>query len=473
MASLGGASGPPGHAGILQSPGRMSDAGSDHSSLHLNEASEASSQRGEPAAKRRRAGATGNGNIGHSAEPDRHFSVRFHDVPSTHTRDVFCALEYNRDILDPSIPKMHYLAAEKAHPVPLDLVDSNATKVDSYGTGLMLGCLKPREFCRRREGLHMNPLPAGHPLGVNKRYTAEQQKQRLVNKQQETEALFLRRPILVQNDIFAKGDDIVVGHEAVEKNLPRKPVEAATPEEIASRIEATFQNAKEGAVHPEHGSKVKVKSETPILPNASMWATNFRTVLFDESTNIPFEKENPALLWQESKMGKEFLGLLKPDASKEHKLERAYVWVNAGEWQQSRSSDESEFLLLSLPGKPNKPAKFVQIPNKLRVKKMLAQLQSGSATTADFDIGRKRVEWRHQNKAEEDRDHNKLREVLEEDLSASGGAGLNDPGNVSPGMYGASPGMTQWGGGGQSVAASTFDGGLPNGKHVGNGSVAH
>jgi len=152
---------------------------------------------------------------------------------------------------------------------------------------------------------------------------------------------------------------------------------------------------------------------------------------------IQVSKDNPAILWEESKLGKKFFGLLKPDASgAEHRLERAYVWQNAGEWEQTR--DEEQCLLFQVPDKastsrPEKNVvKFCRVANKIRVKKMLAQLQTGSAMSSDFDISRKNVEWRIPTVAEERKQTELLREMLYDvnnNNNANGGADNATMGN--------------------------------------------
>eukprot|EP00392_Amoebophrya_sp_AT5.2_P004842 g4851.t1 len=328
-----------------------------------------------------------------------------HDAKRVLVENLFCAFPYI--VATPSSgttgKKMHSFAegAVKGAVAELNLSNSESEQVDAFNYSLMLHAGAPGPFSRRKYVWDPKPLPVTHPLGVNKRYTKEQQKQRLVNKQQETEALFLRRPILVQNDIFTKGDDIVVGAEAAEKNLPRKPEEEQTPQQILDRVLATFTDVKKTAVHPY--LNVKVKKELELLPDAKLWPTSFRSVIFDEETQIAESEDNPAVFWGETKLGKSYFGLLKPDAGGEHRLERAYIWSNKGAWEAAR--EEQSTMLLQFGDSKTKKVRFCPISNKMRMKKMLAQLQTGINT--DFDVGRKHVEWRAASAAEENQDHKK------------------------------------------------------------------
>jgi len=54
-----------------------------------------------------------------------------------------------------------------------------------------------------------------HPLAVNKSRNPIEEHKKKIQQEQQTEALFLRKPILVQNDLYSKGDDIIVGYEGI------------------------------------------------------------------------------------------------------------------------------------------------------------------------------------------------------------------------------------------------------------------
>ncbi|CAD7936646.1 unnamed protein product [Amoebophrya sp. A120] len=371
---------------------------------------------GQPRAKRQRKAAE---NIN-----KEHFKARFHTFKHAENLDcpqaepMFCALQYSNHILATPVcrSKMEYLLARTASSTvnELSLKENHLTKVDPFSTSLLFEASKIGAFSQRKWHWDMNPLPASHPLGHSKRYTKQQQQQRLVNKQQETEALFLRRPILVQNDIFSKGDDIIVGHEAAEKNLPRKPVEETTPEELLERIKSTFAAVKRPAVHPTDPS-IQVKAEYPIVPHETNWVQDFRQVTFDEDVDIKeLEEENPSVFWGEQKLAKSFFGLLQPDDRGEHKLDRSYMWVNKGQWEATREDDKA-VLWVFPPKKSKMPVKFLPIANKMIMKKMLAQLQTGqSSAHTGFGVGRKRIQWRDRNVAETRRDHKKLAELMPE-----------------------------------------------------------
>lgn len=68
-------------------------------------------------------------------------------------------------------------------------------------------------FSHRRAKLAAAPPPFNHPLAGGRQYNEQYNEDRAKLKEMENEALFLRRPIQVQNDIYTKGDDIVVGYE--------------------------------------------------------------------------------------------------------------------------------------------------------------------------------------------------------------------------------------------------------------------
>merc|ERR1719264_254364 len=85
---------------------------------------------------------------------------------------------------------------------------------------------------------------------------AERKRRRLTEHTEawHRQAFGLQLPQLITNDVFTERQRFTTGMEATEKKLTREPPGYNSVDELAGKIEATFEAAKQPPVHPSNPS---------------------------------------------------------------------------------------------------------------------------------------------------------------------------------------------------------------------------
>uniref|UniRef100_A0A7S4W4V9 RNA polymerase II-associated factor 1 homolog n=1 Tax=Alexandrium monilatum TaxID=311494 RepID=A0A7S4W4V9_9DINO len=189
------------------------------------------------------------------------------------------------------------------------------------------------------------------------------------------QAFGLQAPQLVTNDVFTERQRFTTGTEAAEKKLHRDPPGFSSVEDLASRIEKTFEDARAPPTHPSKPS-LKPKRILSIVPDAVLWANRYRQVVFDE---LPHEPARYDLLFKSTPTPRATcFGYFSPaedegDAGA-YKLEQNYYWMNRGGFTRSNDRGEGEAMLLSFPlaDEPSGEVRFIPVPTAIKLKKQNA-----------------------------------------------------------------------------------------------------
>jgi len=193
----------------------------------------------------------------------------------------------------------------------------------------------------------------------------------------------------VTNDVFTERQRFTTGLASAEKKLQREPPGFASAEELAAKIEATFEAARAAPVHPSKPS-LKPKRILSIVPDAVLWANRYRQVVFDE---LPREPQPYDLLFRTTPTPRATcFGYFSPaeedgDAGS-YKLEENYLWENRGGYTRSNDAGEGEALLLSFPVSDefNGEARFVPVPPFMRLKKQKSHRLDISLDTSTLSV---------------------------------------------------------------------------------------
>lgn len=220
---------------------------------------------------------------------------------------------------------------------------------------------------------------------------AERKRRRLTEHTEawHRQAFGLQLPQLVTNDVFTERQRFTTGMEAAEKKLTREPPGFKTVEELASKIEATFEAAKEAPVHPSKPS-MKPKRILNIVPDAVLWANRYRQVVFDE---LPHEPQRYDLLFRTTPTPRATcFGYFSPSEADgdagSYKLDENYFWENRGGFTRSNDCGEGEAIVLSFPlaSEPVSEARFVPVPTCMKLKKQKAHRLDLNLDTATLSV---------------------------------------------------------------------------------------
>jgi len=228
----------------------------------------------------------------------------------------------------------------------------------------------------------MISLDPDHPLLKDDSVISGEILQEETRKEQEDitrkEALYLRRHLLVSNDLYTDGLAFKHGVEGAEKVVRREPVEVPKKQNLQDRIEATFQNVKAAPVHPSK-PQMKVKRILPLAPNRELWTYPYSQVKFDE-VPLPEEGENadvPSIMYKSTPSPRltAFAVFKWEHDSGHHKLSKSYVWDNVGE--AINGGVGKNYVLLEWPAtnEAKNEVLFLKLANKLRLKKLTARVQ--------------------------------------------------------------------------------------------------
>lgn len=296
-------------------------------------------------------------------------------MPNTEVKGYYVDFKYNVNLLNRPVyrDQMKLLDPPEIKDVEEGFQKALVKKignseVEKFGDAVPLGSMYIHPLFNKRVQQYgmTESLNAEHPLFAlikkERGLESEEEKNaRLQKKQEETEALFLRRAILVQNDLNAQGDALVLGHHAAEKNLRREPPEERTAEDLVKGCFLTFTQAEEiekaaldmanpAVQHPDERARkpgpkyMRLVKNYPLMPNYEAWATDMRQVAFDEAIHInPLNRdkknhnrevvdgvngiEKASLLWGVNerdmdgnpKLGLSFALMQKPKNAEEHR----------------------------------------------------------------------------------------------------------------------------------------------------------
>mmetsp|Transcript_28021 Transcript_28021/g.65438 ORF Transcript_28021/g.65438 Transcript_28021/m.65438 type:complete len:434 (-) Transcript_28021:139-1440(-) len=206
---------------------------------------------------------------------------------------------------------------------------------------------------------------------------AERKRRRLTEHTEawHRQAFGLQLPQLITNDVFTERQRFTTGRDAVEKKLHRDPPGFSSVEELAARIEKTFEAARAPPVHPSNPS-IKPKRILNIVPDAVLWANRYRQIVFDE---LPHEPGRYDLLFRSTPTPRATcFGYFSPadddgDAGA-YKLDQSYYWENRSGYTRSNDVGEGEAILLSFPTSEEATgeARFIPVPTFMRLKKQKA-----------------------------------------------------------------------------------------------------
>lgn len=210
---------------------------------------------------------------------------------------------------------------------------------------------------------------------------AEKKRRRLTEHTEawHRQAFGLQAPQLVTNDVFTERQRFTTGMEAVEKKLHRDAPGFGSAEELASRIEATFEAANAPPVHPSKPS-LRPKRVLSIVPDAVLWANRYRQVVFDE---LPHEPTRYDLLFKSTPTPRATcFGYFSPAEEDgdtgAYKLDMNYFWENRGGYTRAVDRQEGDAMLLSFPpasegsSEASGEVRFIPVSTLMKLKKQNA-----------------------------------------------------------------------------------------------------
>jgi len=208
---------------------------------------------------------------------------------------------------------------------------------DAYGEAPAAGSMLPPPPPKDAQLLRDDDIPAADK-------EAEKKRARLYEKTEawHRQAFGLQLPQLITNDVFTERQRFTTGMEAAEKKLQREPPGFASLEELAGKIERTFEASEEAPVHPTNPA-LKPKRVMNIVPDAVLWANRYRQILFDE---LPKEPARDDLLFKTAPSPRiTCFGFFSPAPEGEpgtYRLDENYFWDNRGAYTKQAECGESE-----------------------------------------------------------------------------------------------------------------------------------
>lgn len=222
-------------------------------------------------------------------------------------------------------------------------------------------------------------------------------------KMEAKEALFLRRGLLIQNDLYNDGYHFKHGTDAPEKNITRKPPADESRQEMIERVNRTFETVKKTPVHPTK-KNLKPKRVLQLVPNRELWTHPYAQMKFDEVPSLPEERNNeiPPVIYKATPTSRltAFAVFQHQKATGEHELDRSYAWDN----QQDASNDKGDFVLIDWPENDNRNQVFFsRVSNKIRLKKLTARVQKQRCVYQKqvFGTDAIKINWREPTAEEE------------------------------------------------------------------------
>lgn len=258
-----------------------------------------------------------------------------------------------------------FLLSEQNLLARIEMVDP-----DAYGELPTEGSMPPPPPPQDAQLLRDDDIPAAMK-------DAEKKRKRLTEHTESwhRQAFGLQLPQLITNDVFTERQRFTTGLEASEKKLHRDAPGFDSVEELAGKIENTFEAARDVPVHPSNPS-LKPKRILPIVPDAVLWANRYRQIYFDELLTTP--ARNDLLYRTQPHPRVTCFGYFSPNGdsaeSGSYKLEQTYVWENKSAYTKQVDIGEFESVILSFPPDSDTggEARFVPVPSLMKLKKQKA-----------------------------------------------------------------------------------------------------
>mmetsp|Transcript_19216 Transcript_19216/g.50551 ORF Transcript_19216/g.50551 Transcript_19216/m.50551 type:complete len:427 (-) Transcript_19216:112-1392(-) len=229
------------------------------------------------------------------------------------------------------------------------------------------------------------------------------------------QAFGLQLPQLITNDIFTERQKFITGMESTEKKLEREAPGFASVEELAEKIEQTFEVAKEPPVHPSKPS-MKPKRILEIVPDAVLWANRYRQVVFDELPGGPVAQRDDLLFRTTPTPRITCFGYFGPEVagdSTAYKLKENYIWENRSAFTKQADCGEGDAVMMSFPKSEESStgeARFVMVPTLMRLKKQRASRLDLTLETQALNVA-----TREPSMAEQQEEQKRMNVVLSEE----------------------------------------------------------
>jgi len=216
---------------------------------------------------------------------------------------------------------------------------------------------------------------------------AERKRRRLTEHTEawHRQAFGLQLPQLITNDVFTERQRFTTGLEAAEKKMHREPPGYKSAEDLARKIEGTFDAAREPPVHPTKPG-MAAKRVLPVVPDAVLWANRYRQVAFDE---LPKNPDRNDLLFRTTPNPRSTcFAYFSPAEDGSYRLAQNYVWENRGAFTRANDIGDGEGILFSFPGPKEKhgEVRFVLVPTSLKLKKQKAQRLDVDIETRQLNV---------------------------------------------------------------------------------------
>eukprot|EP00930_Biecheleria_cincta_P001396 TRINITY_DN102536_c0_g1_i1.p1 TRINITY_DN102536_c0_g1~~TRINITY_DN102536_c0_g1_i1.p1 ORF type:complete len:444 (-),score=90.67 TRINITY_DN102536_c0_g1_i1:18-1316(-) len=194
------------------------------------------------------------------------------------------------------------------------------------------------------------------------------------------QAFGLQLPQLITNDVFTERQRFTTGLNATEKKMHREPPGFKSVDELAEKIEKTFEAAEEAPVHPTKPS-LKAKRILPIVPDAVLWSNKYVQIFFDEPPPSHEIARHDLLFRSNPDPRTTCFSFFMPGAEEEageagaYKLAQSYIWDNRGAFSKSSDIGEGDAVLLSTPLEDDdaQEIRFLPVPTFMKLKKLQSQ----------------------------------------------------------------------------------------------------
>mmetsp|Transcript_58080 Transcript_58080/g.94011 ORF Transcript_58080/g.94011 Transcript_58080/m.94011 type:complete len:469 (+) Transcript_58080:91-1497(+) len=257
---------------------------------------------------------------------------------------------------------------------------------------------------------------------------AEVKRRRLteVTEASHRQAFGLQLPQLITNDVFTERQRFTTGLEAPEKKMRRNPPGYASLEDLIAKIETTFEVASQPPVHPTNPT-LKAKRILSIVPDAVLWANNYKQIIFDEMPPQREPTRNDLLFRTTPDPRTTCFGYFAPESDEsgenagdagQFKLKQNYFWDNRGEFTNASDLGEGESVLLSFPSdddpKEQAEVRYVTMPHIIKLKK-----QKAHRLDIELDTKQLNVAHRQPSAQEITEEHERMNVVLSDEQAVA------------------------------------------------------
>eukprot|EP00933_Yihiella_yeosuensis_P005721 TRINITY_DN110290_c0_g1_i1.p1 TRINITY_DN110290_c0_g1~~TRINITY_DN110290_c0_g1_i1.p1 ORF type:complete len:472 (+),score=110.34 TRINITY_DN110290_c0_g1_i1:60-1418(+) len=238
------------------------------------------------------------------------------------------------------------------------------------------------------------------------------------------QAFGLQVPQLVTNDVFTERQRYTVGLNAPEKKMQREAPGHKSVEELAVKIETTFEEAAKDPVHPTNPN-LKAKRILPIVPDTVLWGNEYVQIVFDEMPKGHDPTMNDVLFRTTPNPRTTCFGFFTPENPEDageagaYKLAQNYYWDNRGGFTTQAVIGEGDAIMLSIPppGKDgenegDQEARFVNVPTALKLKK-----QKAHTLELEIDTHALSVSLRDPSAQEDQRLQERMNQVMNDEIT--------------------------------------------------------